>query len=925
MYKIYFLSLYKKLLAQNAEGCYSRAMVKGLRRYEFGERLAEILGVSRRDLRFRVTLLVTGGLIAPGSRGPGSPPATPDYAADLLIGVMAAPQQAHTVEAIRCYRELQPTALAADAASPGVAVGRPPSSPPEDEPAPRLSLSRNLRFGEALARLLDQARDRETRAHLARELFGIWVSRGFPVAAVQLGAWRQGRRTLLTQRYELPDGARPPAWLDPDRGGAADPGMFHSVFLPVSKLIEIGALTASPDERKSPMLEQLGPTIANLAALARQRRNRRPWERFLTTAEAAETLAEKFEARPSRFPEVVDFGTNPGDLRMFTYVPADLPEAPALVVVLHGCTQTAVSYDDGSGWSTLADRHGFALLLPEQKRKNNPLRCFNWFRHDDMQRDLGEPLSIRQMIDRMIRDHGIDRRRIFVTGLSAGGAMTSVMLATYPELFAGGAIVAGVPYRCAHGVQEAFDVIFQGQVRPAGEWGDRVRTASPHTGPWPKVAVWHGAADATVKPLNAEETVKQWLDVHGLAPAPTVETAAAGYTRRVWRDSGGEDRVEAVLVAGMGHGQPVDPDGIDGCGKAAPFFPAMGISSAVHIAGSWGLTATRREPVRRERPVPTPPVEVVIERPAAADTANAVIAARREQPEPGREPAPEERSKPAAEPTAEPVPLAAKKTPEAAGAGGVDLSSILAAALGAAGLGKGVGEGSGPLGIDIPGILSKSFEAAGLLKGEGRGKGSAGGSGGGSGGGTARGIDIESILAKSFEAAGLLGGGRQAAEPSHAAAAGLAGSGWEGEGWQLLAEASRSEGEVPPVVGTASSGIGCDVGNKVRTVSRALTLGARPKLRYRRKLDLSAAINILTTASFRVIVDGITVDEVSVVGMDYAESEWTERTDIDLARFAGRTVTLSFELAANSNVCIEVFAKAWLAGIAVDEAPAGHA
>jgi feruloyl esterase len=892
-------------------------MAKALRRYEFGERLAEILGLSRRDLRFRVTLLVTGGLIAPGARGPGSPPATPDYAADLLIGVMAAPQQAHTVEAIRCYRELQPTALAADAAAPGVAVGRPAPGRGEDEPAPRHLLSASLGFGQALARLLDQARDRETRSLLAGELFGIWVSRGFPVAAVQLGAWRQGRRTLLTQRYELPDGARPPAWLDPDRGGAADPGMFVSVFLPVSKLIEIGRLTAPSEERKPPMLEQLGPTIANLAALARQRRNRRPWERFLATAEAAETLAEKFEARPSRFAEVAEFGTNPGNLRMFAYVPDGLPEAPALVVVLHGCTQTAASYDDGSGWSTLADRHGFALLLPEQKRKNNPLRCFNWFRHDDMRRDQGEPLSIRQMIDRMVRDHGIDRRRVYVTGLSAGGAMTSVMLATYPELFAGGAIVAGVPYRCANGVQEAFDVIFQGRVLPAGEWGERVRTASPHPGPWPKVSVWHGAADATVKPVNAEETVKQWLDVHGLAAAPTVETAAAGHTRRVWRGADGDDRVELCLVDGMGHGQPVDPAGVEGCGQAAPFFPDMGVSAAVHIARSWGLTETRRQAPVRARPAPAP-AGIVIDRPAAAaadripDGAATIVVADGNE---GATP----------EPSAEPVPLAAKKTPEAAGAAGVDLSSILAAALGAAGLGKGVGEGSGPLGIDIPGILSKSFEAAGLLKGEGRGKGAAGGSGGGSGGGTARGIDIESILARSFEAAGLLGGGRQAAAPSHAAAAGLAGSGWEGEGWQLLAEAPRGDGDVPPVVGHASSGIGCDVGNKVRTVSRALTLGARPKLRYRRKLDLGAAVNILTTASFRVIVDGITVDEVSVVGMDYAESEWTGRTDIDLARFAGRTVTLSFELAANSNVCIEVFAKAWLAGIAVDDAPAGHA
>src|SRR5512132_3952075 len=109
-------------------------MVTRLRRYEFSERLAEIIGESRRDLRFRVTLMITGGLLPTGPRGPGSPPATPDYAADLLIGVMAAPQQAHTVDAISCYRELRPTALAAEASGPGVAIGSPALRPAADSP-----------------------------------------------------------------------------------------------------------------------------------------------------------------------------------------------------------------------------------------------------------------------------------------------------------------------------------------------------------------------------------------------------------------------------------------------------------------------------------------------------------------------------------------------------------------------------------------------------------------------------------------------------------------------------------------------------------------------------------------------------------------------------------------------------------------------
>ena len=134
-----------------------------------------------------------------------------------------------------------------------------------------------------------------------------------------------------------------------------------------------------------------------------------------------------------------------------------------------------------------------------------------------------------------------------------------------------------------------------------------------------------------------------------------------------------------------------------------------------------------------------------------------------------------------------------------------------------------------------------------------------------------------------------------------------------------------ADNATPVLFGYASSGAGGDVGNKIRTVWRRMPLGQRPILSYVRKLDLNAAANILTSASFTVLVDGVPVDEVSSVGMDFAEADWTERADIDLAPFAGRTVTLSFEVAANSNVCIEVFAKAWLRGVSVMDAAVAEA
>src|SRR4051812_7766720 len=213
-------------------------------------------------------------------------------------------------------------------------------------------------------------------------------------------------------------------------------------------------------------LRKLGKTLAALA------RHRRHWSTLLQSTRATQGA---HAPSPGHLTELTGFGSNPGALRMFTYVPKKLSRAPALVVVLHGCTQSAAAYDLGAGWSTLAKRYGFVLLLPEQTPANNPKTCFNWFLPADTARDRGEALSIRQMIEKTIGAHGIDRTRVFVTGLSAGGAMAAAMLATYPEVFAAGAIIAGLPYGAAGNVQQAFESMFQGRTRLPQEWGDKVR------------------------------------------------------------------------------------------------------------------------------------------------------------------------------------------------------------------------------------------------------------------------------------------------------------------------------------------------------------------------------------------------------------------------------------------------------------------
>ena len=297
------------------------------------------------------------------------------------------------------------------------------------------------------------------------------------------------------------------------------------------------------------------------------------------------------QAGQSPLVEITEFGTNPGALKMFAYVPEPLPRAPALVVVLHGCGQTAAAYDFGTGWSALAKRYGFALLMAEQPSANNANTCFNWFNPGDIARDGGEAASIRQMIARMASDHKIDSRRVYITGLSAGGAMTSVMLAAYPEVFSGGAIIAGLPYGIASNVREALGGMMQSTSRPAATLGDSVRQASKHKGPWPKVSVWHGSADRTVNPGNANEIVKQWLDVHGLPSAPMSVGDVDGHPRAVWWNAEGETVVESYTISDMAHGTPLGIAGNDEpYGAEGAFLIEAGISSSYHIAEFFGLT-----------------------------------------------------------------------------------------------------------------------------------------------------------------------------------------------------------------------------------------------------------------------------------------------------------------------------------------------
>jgi poly(hydroxyalkanoate) depolymerase family esterase len=315
-------------------------------------------------------------------------------------------------------------------------------------------------------------------------------------------------------------------------------------------------------------------------------------------------------AGADRLSDLPALGSNPGALRGRFYVPQSLGSSAALVVVLHGCTQNAAGYDHGSGWSQLADEQGFALLYPEQQRSNNPHLCFNWFNTGDTQRDCGEALSIRQMVAAMVAEHAIDPARIFVTGLSAGGAMTSGMLATYPDVFAGGAIIAGLPYGTAASIPEAFDRMRAHGGPPAAALGGLVPGASPHKGPWPRISVWHGDSDATVSHANSALIVEQWRAIHGIACERTAVEHVDGHLRNVWRDAHGRDVIEEYCIGGLGHGTPLSTSGANACGVPGPYMLEAGISSARRIARFWGLVTAQAE--RRPEPAlpPSPSMAV---------------------------------------------------------------------------------------------------------------------------------------------------------------------------------------------------------------------------------------------------------------------------------------------------------------------------
>lgn len=296
--------------------------------------------------------------------------------------------------------------------------------------------------------------------------------------------------------------------------------------------------------------------------------------------------------------QVPSFGSNPGALVMWRYVPSSpAPHAP-LVVFMHGCSQ---SHTDAAavGWTQLADAYGFYVVFPEQATGNNPVRCFNWAGEygdpANLVRGQGENLSVKQMVDKMKADRDVDGTRVYVTGFSAGGAFASVMMATWPDVFAGGAIMSGLPYRCATTVNGAYacqQLASHPELKKTpAEWGDLVRAAHQgYAGARPRVVIFHGASDSVVSVDNQGELVDQWTNVLGTDQTADETATIAGHQRTRYK-VGGTTVVESWRIASMGHAVAMGNDPERACPPSGgTYIESRNLCAVYRAAQFFGLT-----------------------------------------------------------------------------------------------------------------------------------------------------------------------------------------------------------------------------------------------------------------------------------------------------------------------------------------------
>ena len=289
----------------------------------------------------------------------------------------------------------------------------------------------------------------------------------------------------------------------------------------------------------------------------------------------------------AEFFELKNFGENPGELSASYFLPKIVEEnskSLPIVVLLHGCAQTGEDLAKQSGFLGLAQDHKFALLMPQQGLTNNIKRCFNWYSADDYIKDKGETRSIKNMITTLKKQLSSDK--VFIIGLSAGGAMASSILVNYPELFIAGAVVAGIPFPCADGLIKGISCMKNGPSQTVGELVTLIEDINPNPVTWPKLSVWTGTNDSIVNPLNSSTLARLWAQLSNVISDPVVDKKS-GYTITHWH-SDSNVQVQLVQVTDRTHGIMVNPS-VENGGKASDYLLSSPVSTAKHVINFWGL------------------------------------------------------------------------------------------------------------------------------------------------------------------------------------------------------------------------------------------------------------------------------------------------------------------------------------------------
>jgi len=292
-------------------------------------------------------------------------------------------------------------------------------------------------------------------------------------------------------------------------------------------------------------------------------------------------------ARPRKALEIPDgaqflsrtFACAAGSRNYKLYIPRrSNTDRRALLVMLHGGTQDADDFAAGTRMNALAEEHGFIVAYPNQSKAANASLCWNWFTPENQMRGRGEPSIIAGITSEIVGDYDVDMARVFVAGLSAGGAMAAVMAATYPELYAAAGVHSGLPYRSAADLPSAFAAM-RGNAGPHGRRPRKSRAGADDS-PRVRTIVFHGDADKIVHPSNAAKIVKAAKSGESIEHAQASDPATRAHTRTVIRDKAGVVIGEQWLVHGSGHawsgGSPdgtyTDPHGPDASREMLRFF-----------------------------------------------------------------------------------------------------------------------------------------------------------------------------------------------------------------------------------------------------------------------------------------------------------------------------------------------------------------